>query len=188
MTHLTCGLRTRILSTFGMCFSFLFVFLACGGSPSVSPQPGAVAPDFTLSDQYDTSVQLQQFRGRNVLLLGCGQNHLGIGRTWLSLLRERYADDLQVLPIADGSRFSFFIKLFLKSKIKSELRQDHPPSILLDWSGDVSRRYGMHPEKCNAVLIDPDGHIRSIRVLEEPDDMAQQSLFNLIDAQIYPAR
>ena len=91
----------------------LFGGLACGSPPFVVPEPGTPATDFTLKDQYDTEFRLSQFRGVNVLLVGCDKDSINLAETWLNLFRERYVDDFQIFPIITD--LPFFSRLFLKT-------------------------------------------------------------------------
>ena len=152
------------------------------------PEPGTPAIDFTLKDQYDTEFRLRQFRGEDVLLLGCDKDSINLAEPWLNLFRERYAHDLQIFPIVNGSNLPFFARLFLKGKIKSELRgrEDEPrlPSILLDWDGKVSRQYGMRPKRCTVAIIDRSGLVRLIHSLDPPDEEKMQETVDMMDGQI----
>ena len=180
--HITFYVLCRLI----LCF--LSVFLACGPPPLVVPEPGAMAADFTLTDQYDTEFRLHQFRGENVLLLGCDKDSLGQGETWSDIFLDRYANSLRILSIANGSGLPFFVRLFLKGKIKAELREDgsnsKPLRILLDWEGRVSRQYGMRPQRCTVVLIDMAGQIQLVQPLEQITEDGAETVFDLIDRHI----
>ena len=166
----------------------LFGGLACGSPPFVVPEPGTPATDFTLKDQYDTEFRLSQFRGVNVLLVGCDKDSINLAETWLNLFRERYVDDFQIFPIITD--LPFFSRLFLKSRIKSKLRgregESRWPSIFLDWDGKVSRQYGMRSEICTVAIIDRLGMVRLIHSLGLPDEEKIQATIDMIDQQVKP--
>ena len=159
---------------------------ACAASPLPPPQPGTLAPDFALKDQYDVEHQLRQFRGRDVLLLVCDHNSLSEAEIWLHLLDEQYDEGLEVLPIADGSGLPFFAKWFFKGRIKNELHDPDTPSILLDWAGDVPESYGMSSVACFVVLIDRDGNVRFTQSLPTANETSQQMLLHRLDAYLLP--
>jgi peroxiredoxin len=167
---------------------FLFVFFACGTPFLIVSDPGTIATDFTLKDQYDTEFRLLQFRGENVLLLGFDKDNISQGETWLDPFLDRYTDSLQILPIANGSGLPFFARLFLKERIKAELRNDrdksNSSSILLDWDGKVSRQYGMAAKQLTLVLIGRSGRIRLVQPLRQMTEEKIQVVFDLIDQQI----
>jgi hypothetical protein len=172
------------------CCLILITLSACGGKPTVTPTPGTPAPDFTLKDQYDHEFRLSQFRGENLLLLGCDLEGVDESGEWFNLLNERYANTVKVFPLFDASSLPFFARMFMKGKIKSGLRgsPDEPdvPRILLDWGGDVSRKYGMPPQRCTLVLVDRAGRIQLVTPLGEMDEESTEALFDLIDPHIAP--
>ncbi len=165
-----------------------FVLLACAVPPLSIPDLGTMAPDFTLTDQFDTEFRLSQFRGENVLLFGFDKDSISRGQTWLDLFLDQYADELRVLPIASGSGVSLFARLFLKGKLKADLRaagaEVDLPSVLLDWGGEVSRQYGMPLQMPTVVLIDRGGYIRLAHPLPQLTADEVREVFNRVDQQI----
>ena len=166
----------------------LILALSACGTPQIILLPGAIAPDFTLKDQYDTEFRLTQFRGENVLLLGCDKEGVDGSGEWIRLFNERYADRLRVLPLFNASSLPLFARLFLKDKIKDKLRQSpnkpEVPNILLDWDGKVFKQYGMNPKNCTVVLIDSFGRIQLIAPLEQIDSEEASELLDRIDQLI----
>ena len=164
------------------------VLLTCAAPPLRIPESGTIAPDFTLKDQYDTQFRLSQFRGENVLLFGFDKDSISRGQTWLDLFLEQYVEELRILPIANGSGVSLFARLFLKGKVKSDLREAgaevNLPSVLLDWEGEVSRQYGMPLQMPTAVLIDRGGYIRLVHPLPQLTADEVREVFNRLDQQI----
>ena len=164
------------------------VLLACAVPPLSIPEPGTIAPDFTLTDQYDTEFRLNQFRGENVLLFGFDKDSISRGQTWLNLFLDQYVEELRILPIANGSGVSLFARLFLKGKVKADLRaagaEVDLPSVLLDWEGEVSRQYGMPLQMPAVVLIDRGGYIRLVHPLPQLTAEEVREVFNRIDQQI----
>ena len=165
-----------------------FVLLTCASPPLIVPDSGTTAPDFTLKDQSDTDIRLSQFRGENVLLFGFDKDSVDNGGTWLNLFLERYMERLRILPIANGSSMSLPSRLFLKGKVKAELQdaaeEFNLSSFLLDWTGDVSRQYGMAPKIPTIVLIDHAGHIRLVQPLPQLTEEVARGVFDQIDQQI----
>ncbi len=147
------------------------VLLTCAAPPLIVPEPGTLAPDFTLKDQNDQEIRLSQFRGENVLLFGFDKDSVDNGGTWINLFIERYAEGMQILPIANGSGMPLSARLFLKGKVKAEVQdaaeEFNLSSFLLDWTGEVSRQYGMAPKIPTIVLVDRVGHIRLVQPLPQ---------------------
>ena len=172
----------------GWILCVLFIFLTCASPPLVVPEYGTPAPDFTLKDQNDQEIRLSQFRGENVLLFGFDKDGIDNGGTWLNLFLERYVEELQIFPIADGSGMPFSVRLFLKGKVKAEAQdaaeEFNLSSFLLDWTGEASRQYGMAPKIPTIVLIDRAGHIRLVQPLPPLTEEGVRGVFDQIDQQI----
>ena len=166
----------------------LILALSACGTLQIVLTPGTIAPDFTLKDQYDTEFRLTQFRGENVLLLGCDKEGVDGSGEWLRLFNERYTDRLRVLPLFNASSLPLFARLLLKGKIKAELQRspDKPevPNILLDWDGKVSKQYGMGQKNCTVVLINQSGRIQLIAPLEQIDSAEASEMLSRIDQLI----
>ena len=164
------------------------VLLTCASPPLVVPEYGTLAPDFILKDQNDQEIRLSQFRGENVLLFGFDKDGVDNGGTWLNLFLERYVEELQIFPIADGSGMPLSARLFLKGKVKAEVQdaaeEFNLSSFLLDWTGEVSRQYGMAPKIPTIVLIDRTGHIRLVQPLPQLTEEGVRGVFDQIDPQI----
>jgi len=122
------------------------------------------------------------------LLFGFDKDGVDNGGTWLNLFLERYAEGLQIFPIANGSGMPLSARLFLKGKVKAEVQaaaaEFNLSSFLLDWTGDTSRQYGMAPKIPTIVLIDRAGHIRLVQPLPQLTEEGVRNVFNQIDQQI----
>ena len=164
------------------------VLLTCASPPLVVPEYGTPALDFTLKDQNDQEIRLSQFRGENVLLFGFDKDSVDNGGTWLTLFLERYTEGLRIFPIADGSGMPLSARLFLKGKVKAEAQEAaaefNLSSFLLDWTGEVSRQYGMAPKIPTIVLVDRAGHIRLVQPLPGLTEEGVRGVFDQIDQQI----
>ena len=164
------------------------VLLTCASPPLVVPEYGTPALDFLLKDQNDQEIRLSQFRGDNVLLFGFDRDSVDNGGTWLTLFLERYTEGLRILPIADGSGMPLSVRLFLKGKVKTEAQEAaaefNLSSFLLDWTGEVSRQYGMAPKIPTIVLIDRAGYIRLVQPLPQLTEEGVRGVFDQIDQQL----
>ena len=164
------------------------VLLTCASPPLIVPEYGTIAPDFTLKDQNDIEIQLSQFRGENLLLFGFGKDSVDHAGAWLNLLVEQYGERLRILPIANGSGMPLSARLFLKGKVKAELQdaaeEFNLSNVLLDWTGDVSRQFGMPHQVPTVVLIDTAGRIQWIQPLPQITTDEARAIFDGIDQQI----
>lgn len=147
-----------------------------------------IAPDFTLKDQNDIEVQLSKFRGENVLLFGFDKDSIDRGGAWLNLLVERYNERLRILPIANGANLPLPARLFLRGKMKVEFQdaaeEFNLSSFLLDWTGEVSRQYGIPLETPTVALIDRTGRIQLVHPLPPLTVDEARATFDRIDKQI----
>ena len=182
------ALRITPYVSHGWILCVLLVLLACASPPLVVPEYGMTAPDFTLKDQNDTEIQLSQFRGENVLLFGFDKDSVDNGGTWLNLFLERYTEGIRILPIANGSSMPLSARLFLKGKVKAQFQDAVEEfglsSFLLDWTGDVSRRYGIPLQIPTVVLIDRAGRIQLVHPLLQLTEDEVREVFDRIDRQI----
>ena len=182
------ALRITHYVSLGWILCVPLVFLTCASPPLIVPESGTTAPDFTLKDQHDTEIRLSQFRGEDVLLFGFDKDSVGHGEVWLTLFLERYAEGLRIFPIANGSSMPLSARLFLRGKVKAQLQdaaeEFNLSSFLLDWTGEVSRQYGMDLKIPTIVLIDREGHIRLVQPLPQLTEEGVRGVFDQIDSQI----
>ena len=164
------------------------VLLTCAAPPLIVPEYGTIAPDFTLKDQNDIEIQLSQFHGENVLIFGFDKDSIDHGEPWLTLFLERYADSLRILPIANGSNMPLSARLFLKGKVKAELQdaaeEFNLSNFLLDWTGEISRQFGMPRQVPTVVLIDTAGRIQWIQPLPQITTDEARAILGQIDKRI----
>ena len=189
-TNNSTGYVLRIVhyASLGWILCVSLVLLTCASPSLIVPEYGTIAPDFALKDQHDQEIRLSQFRGENVLLFGFDKDSVDNGGTWLNLFIERYADALRILPIANGSSMPLSARLFLKGKVKAEFQdaavEFNLSSFLLDWTGKVSRQYGMASQIPTIVLINRAGHIRLVQPLPQLTEEGVRGVFDQIDHQI----
>lgn len=137
---------------------------------------GDQAPNFTLRNTEKAEVSLNEYRGKNVLVLFFPLAFTGVCTDELCSIRDEKAeyDDLNVdvLAISVDS-------LFTLEKFKAEQNYNFP--LLSDFNKDVARAYGALYEdfvlgmkgvaKRSAFLIDKEGTIRYSEVLESAADL-----------------
>ena len=138
--------------------------------------PGAAAPDFTLSDQDGNDVTLSELRGRWALVYfypradtpGCTKQACGV-RDHSSDYERANAVVLGVSPDPVGRLRKFADKYGL------------PFTLLSDPGGQVRDRYLGGKER-SSVLVDPDGNVaRVFRKVKpaEHDDLVLDALHEL---------
>lgn len=152
-------------------------------------QTGQQAPEFTLRDSDKQEVKLNDYKGRNVVLLFFPLAFTGVCTAELCSLRDNMTTynnlDAQVLAISVDS-------LFTLDKFKKEQGFNFP--LLSDFNKEVSAAYGSLYEnfvldmkgvsKRSAFVLDKEGVVRYAEVLEDagkiPDfDKIQETLQSL---------
>jgi glutaredoxin-dependent peroxiredoxin len=146
--------------------------------------PGDKAPSFELFDTEKNKVSLEDYKGRNVLLLFFPLAFTSVCTAELCGVRDNIAlyqnTEAAVLGISVDS-------LYTLGKFREEQHLNFP--LLSDFNKTVSTAYGslystfgygmMGVSKRSAFVIDKDGIIRYAEVLEnareQPDFMAIQS-------------
>ena len=143
---------------------------------------GDEAPPFTLRDQDDEPVNLEDFRGRPVVVYfypradtpGCTTEACGFRDTW-SAYEERDAVVLGVSddPVSDLADFA------------EEYDLQFP--LLSDPDGEVAAAYGSYGEKNmfgrtfdgvfrNTYVVDPDGRVAAVHPDVDPEGHAEEIL------------
>jgi len=102
---------------------------------------GDKAPAFTLVSDETTEVSLEDFKGKNVVVLFFPLAFTGVCTTELCGMRDNIATyndlDAQILAISVDSPFSL-------KKFKEEQQLNFP--LLSDFNKEISRAYGAHYE------------------------------------------
>jgi hypothetical protein len=113
------------------------------------------APEFELSDQYGKAEAYRFPNGRvNVLIFG---DRKGSGQieSWVRPLYERYQNRVNIKGIAALSSVPSFARGMVTRIFKSQVKY----SVLLDWTGGVTKSYGYEAGKANVFVVGPSGEI-----------------------------
>lgn len=151
--------------------------------PSIKIEPGQQAPSFELYNSDKTKVKLEEFRGKNVLLLFFPLAFTSTCTAELCSVRDNLASynklNAQVLGISVDS-------LHTLNRFKQDQQLNFP--LLSDFNKEVSTAYGSLYEtfgygmrgvsKRSAFVIDKDGIIRYAEVLENASEVPDFSAIN----------
>ena len=146
-------------------------------------ETGLKAPDFVLYDSGKNKVGLDDFKGKNVLLLFFPQAFTGTCTKELCRVRDHIEDynhvNAQVLGISVDS-------IFTLAKYKEEQSLNFP--LLSDFNKEVSADYGSLYDtfvfdmkgvsKRSAFVIDKEGIVRYAQVLENAADIPDFDAIN----------
>lgn len=149
----------------------------------MSIEIGQTAPEFTLYDTDKNKVSLDDFKGKNVLLLFFPQAFTGVCTKELCAVRDdisRYSNvNAQVIGISVDSVFSL-------KRFKEDQQYNFP--LLSDFNKEVSTLYGsLYTEwildmkgvsKRSAFIIDKTGKVRYAEVLETAAEMPDFAAIN----------
>jgi hypothetical protein len=123
------------------------------------PKVGDTAPDFVLQDPEEKEHNLKKLRGKVVFLIMGNRKIRKEDDKWAETIQKAYRKNAQVIAfiIADMRSVPGFIP---KGFIRSQLKKNPPPvKFLLDWKGEVHKRYHTEKKKPTLYLISQDGTI-----------------------------
>ena len=137
---------------------------------------GDVAPNFTLRNSDKAEVSLEDYKGKNVVLLFFPLAFTGVCTTELCTMRDDIATyeglDAEILAVSVDSLFT--LEQFKKA-------ENYNFQLLSDFNKNVSRAYGSLYEdfvldmkgvsKRAAFVIDKEGKVRYAEVLESAGDL-----------------
>lgn len=137
---------------------------------------GQVAPNFTLFNTEKQPVSLEQYKGKNVLILFFPLAFTGVCTTELCNIR----DNIGVYNNANAEVLGISVdSLFTLGKFKEE--QNLNFQLLSDFNKDTAAAYGALYEnfvldmrgvaKRSAFIVDKDGNIAYAEVLESAGDL-----------------
>ncbi len=150
---------------------------------------GQKAPEFSLYNTEKNKVDLNDLKGKKVLLLFFPQSFTGVCTSELCSVRDDIAKyenaDAQVLAVSVDSVFTL-------NKFKQD--QNLNFSLLSDFNKETATAYGAIYDnwildmkgvaKRSAFVIDREGVIRYAEVLDNPGDLPNFEAINQILAQI----
>lgn len=123
------------------------------------PKVGDTAPDFLLQDVEEKEHNLKKLQGKIVFLIMGNRKIRKEDDKWAEAFQDDYRENPQVTAyiIADMRSVPGFIP---KGFIRGQLKKNPPPvKFLLDWRGEVHKRYQTEKEKPTLYLISQDGTI-----------------------------
>lgn len=115
------------------------------------------AVEFSLKDQFGVETAYKFPREKvSILTIGDKEGAEQL-EAWIRPLAEKYGDKIELHGVAELSAVPGIAKGIVRNIIKK--KSSH--SVMLDWSGDVSKSYGFKKDSANLFLIDKQGNIIS---------------------------
>jgi len=144
---------------------------------SRSPANSVTFARISLPDQYGAA-RTCDFSHHQLTVLtvadrqGCEQ----IG-PWVPAVKERYGTKVDIEGIADVSAVPGPLRSMIRKKLKA--RVEYP--IMLDWSGEIIRRFDLSKNVANVFLVGDRGKLL-LTLHEWPDKAKLEKLFSAIDS------
>jgi hypothetical protein len=135
-----------------------------GPAAAQGPSPSHTA-DLVLQTQYDSVVSLQAMRGNVVVLVYGDREGSRYMSSYVKAVRERWpaggADAVRLIEAADLRGVPGVMKGYAKSRFRQPTSSGaRRVPVVLDWRGDIARRFGATEKLANAYVLDEDGTFR----------------------------
>ncbi len=136
----------------------LVAALAASASAQPALQTGSRAPDFGLKDQFDKSWTLSALTGTVTVLVAADTDSGRAMGPWVDALKQKYAGKAQILGLLDLHTVPGIGRGIARSRIRRETKDP----LMLDFSGNIGRAYGVSSKAPTVVVIDKTGVVRAI--------------------------
>lgn len=124
--------------------------------PAVSV--GARAPDFDLKDQFGKSWSLSGLGGGVTVLTVADTDSGRAMGPWVDTLKSRYPNKVNILGMLDLHTVPGIGRGIARLRIKRETKDP----MMLDFSGNTARTYGVSSKVPTVVVIDKTGIVRAV--------------------------
>ena len=157
--ELCTTMKLLIAVVISITFFATFVSFADEKTETEPPKVGDTAPDFVLQDVEEKEYNLKKLRGKIVFLIMGNRKIRKEDDKWAEAFQKDYQENAQVIAfiIADMRSVPGFIP---KGFIRGQLKKNPPPvKFLLDWKGEVHKRYHTEKTKPTLYLISQEGTV-----------------------------
>ena len=127
-------------------------------SPAATPVVGARAPGFDLKDQFGKPWKLDGLAGQVTVLVAADTNSGRAMGPWVDALKAKYAGKVCILGLLDLHSVPGIGRGIAKSRIRSETKDP----MMLDFSGTISRAYGVSSKLPTVVVIDKGSIVQAV--------------------------
>lgn len=115
----------------------------------------AKAAEFNLKDQYNRNYSISFPREKTLILVFGDRKGSSQIEDWVRPLYERYENRVDIYGVAELSAVPYLLQGMVRQIFKSQVKY----SVMLDWSGKVSKSYGYQSGKADIIVINKDGNI-----------------------------
>ena len=152
-------MKLFIAATVSIIFFGMLVAFADEQTETAPPKVGDTAPDWTLQDAEEKEHNLKKLRGKVVFLIMGNRKVRKEDDKWAEAFQKEYGENEQVVAYIIGDLRSvpgFIPKRFIRGQLK---KNPPPVGFLLDWKGEVHKRYQTGEKKPTLYLISQNGTI-----------------------------
>ncbi|CAI8042811.1 hypothetical protein GBAR_LOCUS23737 [Geodia barretti] len=152
-------MKLFIAATVSIIFFGMLVAFADEQTETAPPKVGDTAPDWTLQDAEEKEHNLKKLRGKVVFLIMGNRKIRKEDDKWAEAFQKAYGENEQVVAYIIGDLRSvpgFIPKRFIRGQLK---KNPPPVGFLLDWKGEVHKRYQTGEKKPTLYLISQNGTI-----------------------------
>jgi hypothetical protein len=141
--------------------------------------------EFELEDQFRVVHRSSDYRGDVVLLIGSGRKGAEFNGLWGKAIHQTVADHprydrLSDLPYANLRAVPFF----LKGTVRGKFSEVSGHWVLMDWKGEIAKKYGFDPASANILVFAPDGSLALQHAGTEVDDASVEEIATAIRGQL----
>lgn len=135
----------------------IFLAFVIAGFLSVDGSAGARerAASFSLKDQNGKTLNVSFPRGKPSIILFGDRKGAEQLEGWIRPIYNRYGNRVEIQGVADLTG----VPWLARPVVTAIIRRNTGYSVMLDWGGAVSKRYGSRKQQANVFVIDREGNV-----------------------------
>jgi hypothetical protein len=134
----------------------IFLIQVVWAAEASAEEPVQKAPEFSLTDQYSRCYEITYPQKKVCVMVFAGKWGSIQVEGWVKPLYEHYRDSITILGVARLES----VPEFLRSAILRLFRKIIRFSVIMDWTGNLSRSYEYTGRNAHLVIISRQGTIR----------------------------
>ena len=141
----------------------------------VTNRPPAAVVAFAGKDQFGADFRSLAPFAKPLLVTLADQRGATQTEGWVSPLRARFGDGISFLAVADVSA----VPTGMRELIRQKFHEKYPRPMLMDWTGEWTRRMNAVRRRCNLYVVAPDGKVLAFHS-GEADEAALGTVYELL--------
>ncbi len=110
----------------------------------------AMDDSFILEDQFEQTHQKKDLLGQKFIIIGGKLEHKDLRKQFIQKVREAISKDITIVNIIDMHHVPSLLRFYARGKFPQKKSQ----WILLDWSGEVSKKSQFKEHGLSVLLFD----------------------------------